>query len=329
MDLVTTSSKAAFQLCGRLYLNKYVLGYRPLASDDRLEFGTVFHAALDGWWTAYKNGNARGALESAYAPISAAKGVLDEGMVAKAYVLMDGYDARWAPAMEDLEVLEVELEFRGPLRSPGGRASRRERIAGKIDKLVRRRSDRTLWLVEHKTSGADLSSGSSYWQKLRMDAQVSMYFDGAVTKGYTVAGCIYDVIAKPEMRPLKATPLEKRKFTKDGRLYANQRAQDESIDEFRQRLSVVVSEAPEEHFQRAEVVRLDTELEAARADVYQTAQLVRKAKSAQLWPRNPNACHTYGRPCAFIDVCSGVASLDDDTRFQKLQNLHPELSADT
>jgi hypothetical protein len=47
-----------------------------------------------------------------------------------------------------------------------------------------------------------------------MDGQVSTYFDGAASLGLDVAGCIYDVIGKPGIRPLQATPVEARKYTK-------------------------------------------------------------------------------------------------------------------
>ena len=37
-------------------------------------------------------------------------------------------------------------------------------------------------------------------------------FDGAAALGHDVAGCLYDVICKPGLRPLKATPVEARKL---------------------------------------------------------------------------------------------------------------------
>jgi hypothetical protein len=324
-NLITNSRKACFQLCPQLERYTYELGYRPLAKEEPLAFGTCFHAALDAWWKAHGTGTPAAALASAQAAISGHAGDLDPAAVIKARVLMDGYDARWTSSMEDLEVLAVELEFRAPLRSPNGRAFRGIRIAGKIDKVIRRRSTGEVWNVEHKTSGADLTAGSAYWQKLRMDSQVSMYFDGAKAHGYDLAGCIYDVIAKPEQRPYKATAPDARKFTKDGKLYASQREVDESLDEFRARLTNIVAEAPESYFQRADVIRLDTELAAARKDVYEVARLMRMARTAGLSPRNPAACHAFGRPCSFLTICEGSGTLDDDTRFKRLQFPHPEL----
>ena len=60
----------------------------------------------------------------------------------------------------------------------------------------------------------DATPGSEYWRRLRIDGQISMYYEGASVLGHDVAGCIYDVIVRPTLRPYKATPLDKRKLTK-------------------------------------------------------------------------------------------------------------------
>jgi hypothetical protein len=185
---------------------------------------------------------------------------------------------------------------------------------------------------EHKTSGADLSAGSTYWQRLRMDPQVSIYFAGGKSIGLDFEGCLYDVLVRPDQRPAKATPMELRKYTKPtktepSRLYKNQRETDETVEEFRARVAGVVAEAPDAFFARTEVVRLDTELEASALDVEETALQIRAGSQTGIAPRNPGACFLYGRPCEFLDACSGIASLDDDTKFRKTEKIHEELSA--
>ena len=138
-------------------------------------------------------------------------------------------------------------------------------------------------------------------------------------------GTLWDVLAVPSVRPLKATPAESRKYTKDGRLYANQRDVDETPDEFFARCCAKIEEASGEHYQRAEVPRLERDLEEAARDRWQMAQMLRDAHRLGRAPRNPDACLRYSRPCDFFDVCSGAASLDDTTRFQRLEFPHPEL----
>lgn len=331
LALITTSRMKTFRACQRLHYYEYILGYRAVAAREAAEFGTVFHAGLETWWTAHGIGAPAEALDRAVAAMVRSRQEhedgIDETAWTKAELLMRAYDVRWSAEMEQYEVIGVEQEFATALINPKtGKACRGLRVGGKLDVLVRRRSNGLIWYPEHKTTSADLSPGSPYWERLRMDTQVSMYHDGASSFGYPVAGCIYDVISKPDIRPLKATPVEKRKYTKDGRLYANQREFDETPEEFKVRLAEKIAEAPEVYFGRAEILRLDLEIEAARQDTYETALAIRESIRTGRAPRNGDACHRFGSVCGFYDVCIGAASLDDETRFKKLESVHPELS---
>jgi hypothetical protein len=124
--------------------------------------------------------------------------------LARAEAMLRGYDARWGDDIALYEVLAVEAEFRAPLTNPMTRAaSRTWRIAGKLDVVVReRRGDRDL-IVEHKTSTDDVSAGSEYWRRLRIDGQISQYYEVRSSSGYDVEGCLYDVLKKPGQRPLQ------------------------------------------------------------------------------------------------------------------------------
>lgn len=328
--LITTSRMKKFNACRRLHHYTYELGYRALVDREAAEFGTIGHCGLEAWWLAWAGGRELLALEEAQAAIvkaAQAAAFYDEALVAKLQLLMLGYHARWAPTMGEWEVIAVERQFEAPMPTPAGaKRVRGLRVAGKLDVLVRKRADGTVWFVEHKFTNADLSPGSTYWQRLRMDTQVSVYFEGVRLLGYEPVGCIYDVVGRPDQRPLKATPEEKRKYTKkDNRLYAGQRLTDETMDEFKARMAALIMEAPEQFFQRSEVVRLDHELEESRRDTYDTALMIREARNAGRAPRNPDSCWLWNRPCDFLSVCDGSASIDDETRFRRLDSVHPEL----
>lgn len=340
--IITNSRMKAFNACRRLHHYQYVLGYRPVVNREAAEFGTVFHAGEEAWWLAFADGRELTALVEAQAAIAKAgkaAETFDEASAVKADLLMIGYHARWAPTMGEYEVIGVEREFAAPLPTPAGaKRARGLRVAGKLDVLVRRRSDGTVWIVEHKTTVADLSPGSTYWQRLRMDTQVSVYFEGAAALGHPPTGCLYDVISKPQQRPLKATPVEQRKYTKEkrdrfgtvtepSRLYANQRDTDETMEEFRQRIAAEIAAAPEMYFQRSEVVRLEHELEESRRDTYDTAMMIRETKRADRAPRNPDACFLYGRACDFLPVCDGTGDINDPAKYQRLDSVHPELNS--
>ena len=332
--LITTSRMRSFNACRRMHHLQFVLGYRAIVDREAAEFGTIGHAGLEAWWLAYAEGRELLACEEAQAAVvkavaaSVAKGNhLDEATAVKADLLMLGYHARWAPTMAEYEVIAVERQFEAPLPTPAGaKRVRGLKIAGKLDVLLRKRCDRTVWFCEHKFTTADLTPGSTYWARLRMDTQVSVYFEGTRVLGYEPVGCIYDVISKPLQRPLKATPPDKRKYKKGTtELWANQREHDETMEEFRERMMAEIVSAPEAYFLRAEVVRLEAELEESRRDTYQAALLIRETAKREWSDRNPDACFLWGRPCDFYDHCAGGVSIDDETRFKRLDNVHPEL----
>jgi hypothetical protein len=235
---------------------------------------------------------------------------------------MIGYDSRWRDT--EMEVFEVEHEWEMPLLSPRGRESRTWTLAGKIDAVVRVAGE--VLVLEHKTSSEDISPGSDYWQRLHMDGQVSTYIESASRQYGGVSRCIYDVLGKPRLRPELATPVESRKYTKAGALYASQRDTDETPDAYHQRCLQDISERPEAYYQRGLVVRLERDMVEHRADLWSVAVTLREALREDVWPRNPEACtDRYRRLCAYYPVCTGAAELVEGEMYMRSE-LHPELS---
>ncbi len=175
-------------------------------------------------------------------------------------------------------------------------------------------------IVEHKSSSEDVGPGSAYWRRLTLDGQVSTYFVGTRALGYEPVGVLYDVAKRPALRPLKATPVESRKYTAKGFLYANQRETDETPEQFADRLRNDIAENPEKYYQRGTVVRLEKEETAAAKDTWNLARWIREVQleaDPEAWPRNPEACSPYGSTCEFMPVCLGEASVDDPSRYRK------------
>jgi hypothetical protein len=305
LPLITASRAKSARACMRLDHYKYDLRLRPIGDDaEALTIGLVTHAGLEPWWKSDAN-----RLDAAIDAVR--KQEADEYIKARVEAMLVGYDARWLPEMDRYEVLGVEREFRTPLINPDtGAPSRTFEMAGKIDAIVRERSTGRVLIVEHKTSGEDITAGSVYWRKLRMDSQVSIYFAGAKALGYDVAGCIYDVLGKPKQRPLQAN---------------TRRATPETPEEFRTRLIDAIAAAPDAYFVRGEAARTEADLREADADRWALAIALRDAQRTQVFPRNPDACSNYGRLCGFFPICSGDGSADDTTAFERVENPHPEL----
>lgn len=316
--LLTISEGRCFQSCPRKHHYSYGLGVRPVESASTLRFGSLIHTGLEAWWKSQGN-----PLEDALAAVRNEEA--DPFSLVTSEEMLALYDARWGA--ENYEVLAVEVQFQTELRSPStGAASRTWNLGGKIDAVCRDLNTGRVLIVEHKTSSEDITPGSGYWKKLRLDNQVSTYFVGARSLGFDAEACLYDVLLKPGLRPKKATAEADRKYTKDGKLYATQRLEDETAEEFRLRLREELASNPDRYLVRGEVVRLEEEGRDAAYDMWQVAQLIREGDRAHRYPRNPGNCEAYHRICDYFDVCTGAASLDDPSRFRRVETAHEELN---
>jgi hypothetical protein len=196
-----------------------------------------------------------------------------------------------------------------------GKESRTYALGGTIAAIARL-ADGKVYVVDHRTTTESIDEGSEYWQRLRLDSQVSDDIVGARSLGYDVAGCYYDVIAKPRLSPLEATPLEKRQYTKkDGRLYAGQRETDETPYEYRARLDASIAENAERYYARAIAPRAEEEETEAALDTWNTARDIREADLALRHPRNPDACKGWGQLCEFFAVCTREVDVNDAAVF--------------
>lgn len=356
MELITISRLRSYRRCPRREHFSYALRYKPVATDEVLRFGTWFHAGKEAWRLArMEGGDALDRALTAIRSLWCQDEHADEFDLARVVETMIGYHARWSD--EPYKVLAVEAEFRTDLRNPDtGRISRTWRQGGKMDAIVQDLRDGRIYAEETKTTSLDISPGSEYWERLRIDGQISLYIDGAAALGYEVAGCLYDVARRPMQRPFEATPEDARKYTKgrkckvcfgcgalgtpehtcrvcEGsgweeapRLYASQRAEDETPSEFSSRVRESIARDPESCYARGTVVRMGDELEAARRNVWLYAKLIRETRAQADGMFNPGACQSFGSTCPYWTVCTGQASLDDPHLFTRSEYAHSELS---
>jgi hypothetical protein len=320
LPILSVSRANRYRACPRSDYFASVLRRVPRRIDDNRRFGTLFHLGLEAWWRAL-------ALDPRFLgsdrPLDIALHIVaqtpdaDPFELVKAEVLLRGYDARWLN--EGIEVVTVngvpavEVPFEGDLRNPQtSGVSRTFRRGGKIDAIVRS-PDGQIWVLEHKTSAEDILPGSVYYQRLTLDPQCSMYLQGARDLGFEPAGVIYDVIGKPGQKPLRATPLEARKYLKSDptKLYANQRDRDESPAEYGARIAEAIAAAPHEYYQRAYVVRSAEEEREASWDLWQTAQQMRESIANDVWPRNPKNCEQFRRLCDYFGDCTKQQRIAD------------------
>ena len=314
MTLITSSRLRTFRRCRREHHLRYGLGYTT-QSNAAQDFGTLVHKGLEQWWLSMALEERRiDALSWALLDMRKAGEGADPYDLARAEAMLIGYDS--VHGGERYEVLGVELEWRAEL--PALPFEEPTKLGGKFDALVRAGNGRVL-IVEHKTSSEDISPGSAYWARLRLDGQVSLYYLGAQALGYDVAGVLYDVLGKPGAKPLRATASPR--YKKNGQPYAGQRLADETPDEYRGRIVEALASDPDRYYQRTTIVRLEGEqarhLEELRAEVRELAS------AAPIG--NPDACVRYGATCGFFPACSGERRIEE---YMQIRWPHPELAED-
>lgn len=327
--LYTHSASKLFRACARAYKYGYVLGARALRTPWALAFGTIVHAALEAYWRARQAGRPDPGA-AGLATLAALPDDTDPFERAKLRVLVAAYATTWDRVR--CEVLAVEAQFEAPLVDPAtGAASAYWRRAGKIDLVIRgpgRAGRPVVVLVEHKTSAEDLGLGGAYRRRLALDEQITFYLLGARALGFAPEGVIYDVLRKPDAKPLLATPVERqRRRKRDGALDARQRERDETPAEYEARLAAKVAEDPDGHIVRVPVHRFGGELARFERDVWDQSELIRFAEERDAFPQNSAACFAHHGACPYVDVCEGTARLDDPARFRRLPTVHPELAA--
>ena len=320
LPVLSNSEIRTFRRCAREWKYSYKMLRRPLRDSEAQRFGTLIHLGLDAWWKTA--GDAISRYEASLSVLRAVEA--DEYDLIRTEELMLGYSARWGS--EAYETVGVEVEFTVPLVNPDtNQSSRTFQLGGKLDAIAIAPDGRKV-VIEHKSTASDLGLGSDYWRRVSaLDSQISQYMSCARASGFEAEACVYDVIRKVALRPLKATPVESRKFTAKGLLYANQREQDETPEDYRLRVRESIAGNPEKFYARGEVVRLEGDADDHAYDTWQFGKLMRDAEMSDRYPKNVDSCIRFNSECAFFDVCSGQASIDDDTRFRTAARVHEEL----
>jgi hypothetical protein len=288
-----------------------------------MRVGSAFHAALE----AYDKGVDPGEAIEPH--------VANEYDLALVAAMVQGHRSQWGG--QQLEVLATELEFHLPLRNPEtGKPTSVWTMDGVIDRIVKL-SDGRIALMEYKTTTRDFSPGAEYWVGLHLDQQLSIYVIAARQLGYDISTVLYDVTRRPLLKPKMATPIAERKYTTKkskrkgveypaGTLFANQREEDETPEEFAARVMEKIDGAPEEHFARIEIARLDQDLEDCAAELWMQQKTIRASQKEGGWYRNPGACFTP-YTCDYVAICQDRdLATNTPEGFARDENVHAELT---
>lgn len=112
-----------------------------------------------------------------------------------------------------------------------------------------------------------------------------------------------------------------------GVLYAQMRDRDETPEEYGKRMLAEISENLDAYYRLQVVPRTDEQILDSLRNMWAVSQAIREDRKNGWAPKNPRACHHFGT-CSFWGVCTGTERLDNQDKFQRLANVHPELGDD-
>jgi hypothetical protein len=341
--LLTHSRTRTLRDCAKRHQYRYELRLAPADEPEALRMGSAYHAGLE----AAGNGqDAHGAVEAYYEAKLAAlpeERHRDLGFEQlKIHELLRGWLLHYSD--DGLERIATELPFE--LMIPGIHGYRN---AGKIDGLVRL-ADGRVALLEHKTTAQDIGPASPYWDKLRLDSQITRYFAAARQLGRDVQTVVYDVTRKPTINPRASVPdLDEQGrrivLEADGSRAMNTRTGEplvsadskkgrtlashpETFAEYAARLRAGIEAKPEAYFARMEIPRLRADVEAFESELADSAREHRFRVKSGVWPRNDEACHRMGRrECEYLALCTNHIDCSERVPdgFVRLESAHPEL----
>ncbi len=321
MRFLTQSSAAAFRSCHKKAYLRYELGWSPRVQPAPMRFGNLVHDGLQ----AYHLGQDPN-------PIIKLKAQTQEDRIA-AMAMLKGYHTKYGDetGTDGFDVLALEKEFSLPLFDDDGNEIAGWKRAGKLDGVVRKRSDGKLWLLEHKTAS---KIDSSYLARLWIDFQITYYSDvGIAVFGEPINGVIYNVLQKPSKADMTLfvgeTDAEwQARYDQAKNKKLLKRKLSDTMDDFQARMNKHFSNPANYH--REEIFLTEADKALVSREAYETSvdwqSAVERGENA--FYRNTNSCYgKFNSACSYIQACqNGYNPAVMDAHYEKIK-AHSELEA--
>jgi len=276
VDIWTNSRLKMYQACPMKEKFRYRDCIAPIGKKNALNIGTAVHRGIETWsieegLNALKFGFPASTEEANEQDIT--RGTVD--------AMLNGYFARFEPFEEHKPELEFSLALRFPTKR-GMRSSNKIRICGKIDDLVVINGE--LWIVEYKTAS---QIDKSYFDRLYLDSQITLYMMAAKRLGYKPVGVIYRVIRKPQIK----------------------QRQNETVDAYIDRLKQDYLARPDFYFFETKLYRTDSDIDQFEIDLWNEIKIANTSAAVGNFFRHSHACSNYGT-CPYFPLCTGEAGAE-------------------
>lgn len=204
MTIVTYSSLECFKQCRQKYFHRYIANICPVLKSNALEFGSQMHLILQHLFECIESQQAQNVSE--YEPkgsvidrlcqmIDIAE--MDATDRAKLKGLIIGYVNKYYDKdCQEYEIVDVEREFKYTM--PNYSSQYNTTFIGKVDGIVKRKSDGKYFILEHKTAAI---VDDDYIAQKQIDSQTMTYsLFIQETMGIKVSGAIHDILTKQKIR---------------------------------------------------------------------------------------------------------------------------------
>lgn len=335
MIKLSTSLIQDFKACPMRCYYSRILRLRPIEETESQRIGTHWHKLLELWdvdkVTEY--------LNKAYAECPLSK-TLDEWKTERIILLYSFIGYKWHWGEEQEPIVESEIKFEIPLISPKTGKKLRAMLVGKIDKLY---FTTKYNIREQKSTTKSLDSDSTYWNRLALDTQTTLYPYALRQMGYGNVAVEYDVWHKPQIRPKKLTQANSKKFVETGKycgekfeimsmmrdIYVENNQLDinhsvvdvelgakegtfairETPEMFGARLLQDITSRPEFYFARKEIPRTDADYERFHRQLFNIYHTIRLMKNNNGWFGNESQCEATFH-CPYIPICYNNIDVD-------------------
>lgn len=290
---VSHSSLQCFKFCPLKYKLSRIDLIDSAESSMAIKWGNAWHRAQEQWW-------ASAGLEATLGvwDLEAAASGLTQDQIITGRVLLIAYDSLYTPDAGDVS---IEQAFEVPIVGPDGEPCQDMLLRGAID--IRTPS----MIMDHKTRGGKITP--TYIKELNQEPQAEIYLLAARDLGHEPEYAIWDVVRRPSIRRGLKTPeadcefyVRDGKYGKKGDPKPGTRLQDETWQEFGQRVADMVADSPDEYLRRVRLYKTEEDLDARRYDIWAQARLMQSAIEHRAFPRNEQSCSKFGG-CEYIPVC--------------------------
>jgi hypothetical protein len=323
IEAYTHSSLSTFRTCPRKFELQYVKQLSPDWEDaEALQVGTCWHKAQEA---RVLKGNL-----AAYNVI--AETAPSDVWRAKLSAMMAGY--LWFYSSYELDFIEPESTFEVEICGV--------KFRGQRDGVLR--VDDGIGVLEYKTTSQDISATGRYWDRLRLDVQVSIYGRSMPEMPRHI---VYDVARKPTINPKKLTKRDLEEIPRGyylGVHLAEQLgeelareimvlAEDENLERetpelYGIRLLEDIQKRPDFYFARSIVTRTVDDYRELERDLDATIAMVETCEAQDFYPRNPDSCTDFSG-CVFAGLCERHQNPEKGEAPQGFvirEALHQELS---